>query len=245
VSVEGTTVDGYPSPEELLAADWVPLVLRSPVVGDAENSFVVDSDRRVTHVRLSLYPDGGVARLRVYGDVVADPQFLLPGAVDLAALTNGAWISGCSNMFYSSPANLISPGEARVMADGWETARRRDDGHDWVEVALAGPGTVELAELDTRHFVGNAPGWASLRGIDSRRHDAADPDQWVELLPRERMQPDTPHRFLLRNRVEITHVRLDIFPDGGVGRLRLWGDLSDEGRATLQHRYRSSSPFRA
>jgi allantoicase len=145
VSVEGTGVEGYPSPAELREAEWLELVPRSPVKGDAQNPFAVEVPQRCTHVRLSIYPDGGVARLRVHGEVVPDPRFLPAGALDLAALVNGGVVSGCSNMFYSSPTNLISPGEARVMGEGWETARRRDDGNDWVELALAGPGVVRLA----------------------------------------------------------------------------------------------------
>ena len=233
VSVEGAAVEGYPSPDELAAADWTSLVPRSAVKGDAVNEFRVTVPQRWTHVRLRLYPDGGVARLRVHGEAVPDPRLLGADAVDLAALANGAAVAGCSNMFYSSPANLLSPGLARLMGEGWETARRRDDGNDWVEVRLAGPGVVRLAELDTSWFVGNAPGWASLRGWDERSGDGAE----VELLPRTRLQPDTPHRFRLRAAPEVTHVRLDVFPDGGMARLRLTGVLARAGREQLVLRW--------
>jgi allantoicase len=144
-------------------------------------------------------------------------------------------------MFYSSPTNLISPGEARVMGEGWETARRRDDGNDWVEFRLAGPGVVRLAELDTRYFVGNAPGWASLRGLD-RRSRSDDPAAWTELLPRTRLQPDTRHLFRLPATAEVTSVRLDVFPDGGLARVRLYGDLSAQGLAELGLRWLNSLP---
>jgi allantoicase len=241
VSVEGAGVEGHPSPAELQAAEWFPLVLRSPVKGDAQNPFPVQDPQRCTHVRLSIYPDGGVARLRVHGEAVPDPRFLLSGALDLAALVNGGAVTGCSNMFYSSPTNLISPGEARVMGEGWETARRRDDGNDWVEFALAGPGVVRLAEIDTRYFVGNAPGWASLRGRGGR-NGPDDPAAWVELLSRTRLQPDTRHLFRLPATDEITHVRLDVYPDGGLARLRLYGDLGAQGRGALGLRWLNSLP---
>jgi allantoicase len=236
VSVEGAGVEGYPSPEELEAAEWVPLVPRSPVKGDTQNPFPVDAPQRCTHVRLSIYPDGGVARLRVHGEVVPDPRFLAAGSLDLAALENGGAVTGCSNMFYSSPTNLISPGEARVMGEGWETARRRDDDNDWVEFALAGPGAVRLAELDTRYFVGNAPGWASLRG------SGGEAGGWTELLPRTRLQPDTRHLFRLPAAGEVSGVRLDVFPDGGLARVRLYGELSAAGRARLGLRWLNSLP---
>jgi allantoicase len=235
VSVEGAGVEGYPSPEELEQAEWVTLVPRSPVKGDTQNPFGVDVAQRCTHVRLSIYPDGGVARLRVHGEAVPDPRFLAAGALDLAALANGGVVTGCSNMFYSSPTNLISPGEARVMGEGWETARRRDDGNDWVELALAGPGVVRLAELDTSHFVGNAPGWASLRG----RQGAGG---WTELLPRARLQPDTRHLFRLEDAPEVSAVRLDVFPDGGLARVRLYGELSARGLTALGLRWLNSLP---
>ena len=161
ISVEGVALEGHPSPEELNAADWTSLVAKTPAKGHFRNVYVVNQPERLTHVRLCQYPDGGVARLRVHGDVVPDPRYLSTGTVDLAALENGGAISGCSNMFYSSPTNLISPGQARLMGEGWETSRRRDEENDWVEFALAGPVVVQLVELDTSYFLGNAPGWAS------------------------------------------------------------------------------------
>ena len=242
VSVEGASAEGHPTPDELQRAAWTPLVPRSPAEGDTANRFEVTAPQRVTHVRLRIYPDGGVARLRVYGEPVPDPRLLPPGGLDLAALEHGGEVTGCSNMFYSSPRNLISPGLARVMGEGWETARRRDDGNDWVELRLAGAGVVRLAELDTSWFVGNAPGWADLRGIDARAGDPADPAAWTELLARTRLLPDTRHRFLLDSRAEVTHVRLDVYPDGGMARLHLHGQLVPAARAELALRFLNLLP---
>jgi allantoicase len=224
VSVEACGAEGYPSPAELAAADWFTLVPRSPVSGDARNEFEVEAGRRASHVRLNIFPDGGVARLRAYGEPVPDPR-LLPATVDLAALENGAVVTGCSNMFYSSPANLLLPGQAQVMGDGWETSRRRDQANDWVEVRLACAGAVEVAELDTSHFVGNAPGWATLRG------DSGD------LLPRTALQPDTRHRFAVPGSPVTGAVRLDIYPDGGMARLRVLGRPTAAARTGLAERF--------
>lgn len=231
-AVEGLSFDGNPSVAELLAADgWEPLVPQSEIKGDSENAFVVTSERRVTHVRLRIFPDGGVARLRVHGEVVPDPAYFdALGTVDVAALDNGARVTGCSNLFYSSPNNLLVPGPARSMGEGWETARRRDDGNDWVEIALAAESTIAVAELDTSYFLHNAPGWATLRG---RVGDG----EWFDLLPRTPLQPDTRHRFLLTGSAAATAVRLDILPDGGMARLRLFGSLTHEGQDTLIRRW--------
>ena len=238
ISVEGCSFDGYPSPQELVDADWITVVPKSPVKGDAANSFAVEVEQRMTHVRLCMYPDGGIARLRVHGDVVPDPRLLTRGAVDLAALANGATVTGCSNMFYSSPNNLIAPGEARLMGEGWETSRRRDEGNDWVQIHLAAPGSARLAVLDTSYFVGNAPGWASLRGYDARSGNVPDGDAgWTEILPRTRLQPDTPHRLRIDVAEEITDIRLDVYPDGGMARFRLFGELATAGREQLALRW--------
>jgi allantoicase len=240
-SVEATSVEGYPSPPELEHAHWQTIVERSALRGDTKNPFAVTSEQQFTHVRLSIYPDGGVARFRVHGEVVPDPR-MLPPTFDLAALENGGRVEDCSDMFYSSPVNLIMPGNARIMGDGWENARRRDDGNDFVTFALAAPGAVQLAVLDTSHFVGNAPGAASLHGIDARSASLDDAGAWFEILPRTRLQPDTTHRFPLTGAPEATHVRMDVFPDGGLARVRLHGSVAPTARTELGLRWFNALP---
>ena len=153
------------------------------------------------------------------------------------ARATGARVAGCSDRFYGHPENMLMPGPAATMGDGWETARRRDAGNDWVVVRLVTGARIELAELDTSHFKGNAPGRASLRGMDARRRSPADPAAWFDLLPQTPLAPDTPHRFPLTGPRAVTHVRLDIFPDGGMARLRLYGSRTDEGLAAGRQRW--------
>ncbi|MCA2214786.1 allantoicase [Jidongwangia harbinensis] len=239
-AVDGCALDGYPDAARLRDADWVPLVPRSPLAGDSRNLFGVDVPRRFTHVRLTIFPDGGVARLRVHGDVLPDPA-LLPPVFDVAALEHGARIAGCSNMFYGHPQRMLMPGLARSMGDGWETARRRDDGNDWVLVRLAVPAVIGFADLDTSHFKGNAPGRASLRGVDERDGGLDDPRRWFDLLPETPLVPDTRHRFPLPAAPAATHVRLDIFPDGGMARLRLLGHPDDAGAAAWREQFTAYS----
>jgi allantoicase len=234
VSIEACAVEGYPSATELSEMDWQVLVARAPVSGNTENFFTVSSVKRFTHVRLTMHPDGGIARLRVHGEAVPDPLLLDFDGLDLAALENGAVCTGCSDMFYSSPNNLFSPGLAAHQAEGWETARRRDDGNDWVTVRLTGAGVIRFADLDTSNLKGNSPGWASLRGSDDGG------ESWFELLPKTRLQPDTRHRFALTETREATDVRLDIYPDGGMARLRLFGGLTEQGRKTVTTRFADS-----
>ena len=230
-SLEACRLTDHPSVEELLRARWEPIVPRSALGGDAENRFEVTDSRRWTHVRLAIYPDGGVARLRVLGEVVPDPRFLA-GTVDLAALENGGTVVDCSDAFYGSPTNLIMPGRARHMGEGWENARRRGTGNDYVMLKLGATGRLSEVEIDTSYFVGNAPGEAALTGVDARAATLNDPQAWITVLERTRLQPDTRHRFRV-DTGPITHVRLDVYPDGGVARLRLLGEIEPDELAAL------------
>jgi allantoicase len=234
-SLEGAAVEGHPSVDELTRATWEPLLPLSDLAGDTANVFAIDSDRRVTHVRLAIRPDGGVARLRVHGTVVPDPRLVDVGPLDLAALENGGRVTAVSNDFYGSPHQLVGRGLARSMGEGWENARRRGPGNDWVDVALACEGVVTLAELDTSYFLGNAPGAASLTGR------TADGEE-VTVLPRTRLQPDTRHRFVLEGGAGVQSVRMDVFPDGGMARLRLWGRPTPRGREQLGRRWFEALP---
>ena len=233
-SVDRAAVEGHPSVDEVSKADWQPLLALSALAGNKHNYFPVYSDRRVTHVRLNIHPDGGVARLRVHGTAVADPRIVDAGPLDLAALENGGRITGVSDEFYGRPSQLIGRGLPRNMGEGWETRRRRAAGNDWVELALACEGVVTLAELDTTWFLGNAPGTASLTGLG--------PDGEVTLLPRTRLQPDTRHRFVIEGAPGVEKVRLDVHPDGGMARLRLWGRPTAAGRAALGRRWFDALP---
>jgi allantoicase len=237
-SVEGTWVDGHAGPDELAGAGgWSTLVGRSPVAGDSRNVLAASHERLVSHVRLTIHPDGGVARLRVLGEVVPDPRRLAGVTVDLAAARNGATIADCSDRYYSSPDNVLLPGQALTMGDGWETRRRRGHGNDWLLVRLAGAGHIRQAVLDTTHFVGNAPGAVRLLGCDAGAGNPDEPDACWELLPRTRLQPDTPHWFRTDGTRPATHVRLDIYPDGGLARLRLYGDLTADARTALARQW--------
>jgi allantoicase len=229
-SADACSAAGYPSAAELASCAWQEVVPRSLLTGDARHVFGVSSGRRFSHVRLNIFPDGGIARIHVHGAVIPDPAMLEGLTFDLAALENGGDVAACSDEFYSSPRNVISPGLPRVMGEGWETRRRRTEGHEWLVVRLAGQGVVELAEIDTSGYRGNAPGAASLQAADG-----AD-GPWRDLLPRVALVPDTPHRFRVPG-LPATHVRLNIFPDGGVARLRLHGSLTGDGLAAVRHRW--------
>ena len=212
--------------DELSRVSWREVVPRTTLAGDSHNPIAAAVEARATHVRLRIFPDGGVARLRVHGDVTPDwDRLRTRGDVDLAAVEHGGLVVACSDMFFGSRHNLIMPGDATHMGDGWETKRRRGPGHDWTIVRLGTAGAIRRVEVDTRHFKGNAPGACSLEGAAGEQGRDLAGLQWGDLLPRTALQPHTRHAFEddLRALGDITHVRFNIYPDGGVGRLRLFG----------------------
>lgn len=244
ISVEGACIEGNPDLDTVLDGPWHPLVPRSPAQGDTRNVYRVDDPHRWTHVRLSIYPDGGVARFRVHGEVVPDPQFLT-GTVDLAAAENGGLLVDCSNAFYSSPAQMILPGQARIMGDGWENSRRRQGGNDHATFRLAGAGVVRRVEMDTSYFLGNAPGWAQLSGtlVDpAAPGQVSDVEHASVVVPKAPLLPDTRNWFLASSTDPVSQVRLDVYPDGGLARLRVWGELTEQALAGLRSRWDATRP---
>ncbi|XP_068709933.1 allantoicase-like [Montipora capricornis] len=222
--------------------------LRPGYSSTRHNYFAVSNPQRWTHLRLNIYPDGGVARLRVYGIAIKDWIAVTSQKVilDLASMVNGGTIVGWSNMHFGHPRNLIAPGTAANMGDGWETARRMDrpsilelgeagclkvPGWEWSIIQLGHPGVVQKVEVDTNHFKGNFPESCKLEGFLTRKeakHDVSEEEwstfSWKTLLPRTKLSPDKLHLFdKLEDCGVISHVRLTIYPDGGVSRLRCWG----------------------
>lgn len=221
VRIEVTGVEGYPGPEELDEAEWTQLVPESELSGGCSNVFTVDTEIRATHVRLHAIPDGGIARLRVHGEVVPDPRLFAGMPFDLVATHNGGTVRESSGGFFSPASNMLQPGESRFMADGWETARRRDDGHDWAVIGLGCAAVPSIAEIATTHYRGNSPDRIALFGRE--RPDG----EWFPLLAETRPQPDTTHRFWLRGERAVSEVLLENHPDGGIGRFRLYGVPTD------------------
>lgn len=202
--------------------DWTEVLLKSELKGDSENAFAVENPHAFTHLRFHIYPDGGVARLRVHGEVVPEwhRQGGLRNELDLAAVEHGGQVLTCSDMFFGPKHNLIMPGPSSGMSDGWETRRRRGPGHDWVVVRLGAEAVVRRIEVDTAFFKGNYPDTCSIDGGEK------------EILPRTKLLPDTRHIFMdaLQPVGPIQEMRLNVYPDGGVARLRVYGMATENAR---------------
>lgn len=235
-SIEAGTFEGHADSEQLIRESvcWTEILPVSRLRGDSQNSFFVQNNQRFSHLRFKIYPDGGVARLRIYGKVVPDWDRLkrIGGEIDLAAVENGGYVISCSDMFFGHRHNLIMPGRALDMSDGWETKRRRGQGHDWVIIQLGTPGRILRIEVDTSYFKGNFPESCSLDACNEAGTSTDQLDScgsWKGVLPRTKLKAHTRHFFEeeIVDAGAVSHVRFNIFPDGGVSRLRVYGSIGE------------------
>ena len=212
---------------------WTPATARLDLKGDDRIFAPIDHAEPVTHVRLNIYPDGGVARLRVWGRVLPDwSKAPADQALDLLAVANGGRGIVANDEHYGAVRNLTAPGRGENMGDGWETRRRREPGHDWAVLELGATGVIEEITVDTAHFKGNYPDRCSIQATaeasGSPQEIAAAAEAWPILLPEVKLQADHIHVF--RDEIAalgpVRFVRLNIFPDGGVSRLRMLGRLA-------------------
>jgi allantoicase len=218
--------------ETLDALPWTTILPKTALGGDRHNFLEVQDDRPWSHLRLNIFPDGGVARLRAYGDVVVEwDRVAKPGrTVDLAAIWHGGLVLDASDVHYGAKDNMLMPGRSKNMGDGWETRRRRGPGHDWAIVRLGAPGVLTKIEIDTNHFKGNYPDRASIDGCfaPGATLEGLASAEWLEVLPQAKLQAHRRHFYSkeLRHRGPLSHLRLNIYPDGGVSRFRVHGTLA-------------------
>ncbi len=210
---------------------WINLIERTAINGDDIKAFKISDSTLYTHVRLHIYPDGGIARLRIYGEPQCNwDQVASDEIKDLGAALNGGRAIACSDEHYGQMSNILLPGKGINMGDGWETARRRGPGHDWVIVALGHAGELNKITVDTAFFKGNYPDRCSIQAVcltDTPEHIVEQSENWQELLPEQKLEMDSEHHFTdqIKSLGAVSHIRLNIFPDGGVSRLRLMGTI--------------------
>ena len=209
---------------------WLPLTDRLSIKPDFRNLIDLPQAVTATHIRLNIFPDGGVARLRIYGKITPEYPFILPGEpVNLASLMNGACAVDCSDAFFSPMQNLLQPGRGSDMHDGWETKRRRSGGYDWMVVKLSCAGYICRVEVDTLHFKGNFPDSCTIDACYVADDTPDEKTVWKTLIPVQKLSAHRNHVFLIDNQQTLyTHVRLNIFPDGGVSRLRVIGFMENQ-----------------
>lgn len=232
-SIEAATIiSAANTPIDFSTVEWKEILPESALNPGSQHLFAINDASVYSHVRLNIYPDGGVARLKVYGQVVKDWATIKPDdIIDVAAALNGAKSVLCNDMFFSHMDNLIMPGRGINMGDGWETKRNRTPNNkDWVIVQLAHKASIQKALIDTCHFKGNYPDSCMIEGCIAANDTnfSTTNVEWLPILPQLKLQADTEHFFeaeLLNTAQSFTHVRLTIFPDGGISRMRLAGKV--------------------
>jgi len=209
------------------SAQWQEVLPKVPLQGNSHHLHPVAHEHRVTHIKFHFYPDGGVARLRLYGEVKPDlRQFKANKTIDLLALQNGGRALSCSNQHFGSMHHLNFPAQSIGMMDGWETGRRRHGGNDWVLLALGVPGEISKLIVGTKFFKGNYPDRVSVEAAFSEADTVDEPEklQWKTLLPEHKLKANSTHQFRQLNAVGVvSHLRMQIYPDGGISRLRVLG----------------------
>ncbi|WP_288903368.1 allantoicase [uncultured Sneathiella sp.] len=232
-SIDACLVEDEPDPN----TKWTEILPAVGLKGNSHHIHEVSDGRTWSHLRLNIYPDGGVARLRVYGQVqcnwdMRDPEEL----IDLAALVNGGRGIAASDQHYGTPSQILAPGRGINMGDGWETRRRREPGNDWALIGLGHPGVISKIEVDTAHFKGNYPDRCSIQAAmvtgGTEESLVTQSMFWKTLLPEQKLEMDAIHSFEkeVADIGPVSHVRLNIIPDGGISRLRLFGRLKRDAK---------------
>jgi len=225
-SIEALYADQDPGDD----AQWTEIVAPTTLGPSAHHFVAVDADQPYNYLRLHMYPDGGIARLRVYGEPVADQARNADDIIELSAITNGGRVVSFNDSHYGDPWVILTAGRGVNMGDGWETRRRREPGNDWIIVQLGCPGIVEKIEVDTAHFKGNYPDMCSVQAaLMDGGTDASTTTQamfWPELLAPQKLQMDNIHTWEggdIAALGPVSHVKLNSIPDGGISRLRIFG----------------------
>lgn len=229
-SIEGCRSDAAPDEK----TRWQPLLPISALGPSRHHYLPANAGDAVNWIRLQIFPDGGVARLRVYGQPIPTWTADEAKAVhELSALANGGTIVAYNNAHYGNVAALLSAGRGRNMGDGWETRRRREPGNDWIIIALGAAGVPEKIEVDTAFYKGNFPDRCSLQAArveqGTRASIITQSQFWPTLMAEQKLSADTVHTFEAKELAKlgaVSHVKLNIFPDGGVSRFRVFGKLA-------------------
>ena len=231
-SLEGIYSETEPNKD----SNWKSLIAKTNLVGDCKNNFELNLKEKFNFVRLQIFPDGGVARIRLFGKVKYNwDRFNNEEIIELSSLKLGGSILAYNNAHYGDVSALLSEGRGKTMGDGWETRRRREPGNDWIIIKLAQKGIIEKIEIDTAHFKGNYPDRASIQAISIDKNITTkdliqSSENWDVILDETKLTADNIHEYEINSnsKAEATHIRLNIYPDGGVSRLRIFGKKLDD-----------------
>jgi allantoicase len=210
--------------------NWKTLIKKKKAKANSHHLFNVSSKLICTHIKLNIFPDGGVARLRLYGSITNKKNNFENKIINLSSILNGASVIACNNEHFGKAENILAPGKSKNMGDGWETRRRRDKGFDWLILNSVKGQKINNIEISTHHFKGNFPSHCSLQATfilkkKSSQSIVKSSNKWKYLLNKVSLSPNKKHNFknkLMKNN-KINYIKINIFPDGGISRFRIFG----------------------
>ena len=211
---------------------WSKILNYKKLGPNKNHKFSIKNKSIFTHVKLNIYPDGGVARLRLYGEVETKNIDYGSKTVNLTSMLNGASIVGCNNEHFGRAENVLSPGKGKNMGDGWETRRSRGKNFDWLIIKMGRTGKINKIEIDTHHFKGNYPDRCSVQGIFipkklSNNSIVKKSNKWKTLVNKAKLHPHKKHNFKIKTPKtnKVNYIRINIYPDGGISRIRTFGKV--------------------
>jgi allantoicase len=225
VSIEGANSNS----NKINQLKWQPLLSKKKTKANSHHYFTVNSNKVFTHIKFNIFPDGGVARLRLYGSI-AKSNKLKNKKINLASLLDGSSVIACNNEHFGKAENILAPGKAKNMGDGWETRRRRGKGFDWLILNSLDGKEIDKIEISTHHFKGNFPSHCSLQAAylpnsKNSKQIVKSSTKWKYLLKDAKLSANKVHVFKnnLMKKDKINFIKINIFPDGGISRFRIYG----------------------
>ena len=224
ISVEGANSNS----SKINQLKWQTLLTKKKTKANNKHFFKISNRKIFTHIKFNIFPDGGVARLKLYGSIAKSNQFSNK-KINLASLLDGASVIACNNEHFGKAENILAPGKAKNMGDGWETRRRRHKGHDWLILNSIDGNSVDKIEISTHHFKGNFPSHCSLQATflssKNSKRILNSSNKWKYLLKNTKLSANKTHIFKnsLMKKEKINHIKINIFPDGGISRFRIFG----------------------
>jgi allantoicase len=209
---------------------WKSLLGKKKTKANSPHIFKTFSKSVFTHIKLNIFPDGGVARIRLYGNISKEKNDFRNKTINLASLLDGASVIACNNEHFGKAENILAPGKAKNMGDGWETRRRRDKGFDWLILNSIDGEKIDKIEISTHHFKGNFPSHCSLQAayITAKKTSSSivsGSNKWKTLMNKTTLKANKTHTFrnVLMKNDKINFIKINIFPDGGISRFRIFG----------------------
>jgi allantoicase len=225
ISIEGANSNS----NKINQLNWQPLLSKKKTKANSHHYFTVNSNKVFTHIKFNIFPDGGVARLRLYGSI-AKSNKLKNKKINLASLLDGSSVIACNNEHFGKAENILAPGKAKNMGDGWETRRRRGKGFDWLILNSLDGKEIDKIEISTHHFKGNFPSHCSLQAAylpnsKNSKQIVKSSNTWKYLLKDAKLSANKVHVFKnnLMKKDKINFIKINIFPDGGISRFRIYG----------------------